>query len=73
MSRLANKPLILPAKVEVTVDGSNTTFTFTAAPSAIVVDGVVFQQTEQGGTVNWTGTTTVVLAVPPVNSIFSII
>jgi hypothetical protein len=52
------------------VDGSNRTFTWANAPTAIVVDGVILQKTEQGGVVNWTGTTTTILTVPPVNSAF---
>ena len=55
-----------------TVNGSNQTFTFATAPNAIVVDGATLQKTEQTGTVNWTGTTTVIMTIPPVNSIFAI-
>jgi hypothetical protein len=56
-----------------TVDGSNRTFVFASAPNAIVVDGSTLQKTDQtGGGINWTGTTTVVMAVAPNYSIFSV-
>ena len=55
-----------------TVNGVNTTFTFSTAPNAIVVDGTTLQQTEQGGTTNWTGTTTITLLVAPTQSIFAV-
>lgn len=55
-----------------TVDGSNKTFVFTTAPNAIVLDGTTLQQTEQDGTTNWTGTTTITLLVAPQNSIFAV-
>lgn len=49
-----------------TVNGSNKTFVFTSAPTLIIVDqGRAMQQTSSDGTVNWTGTTTVVLAIAP--------
>lgn len=49
-----------------TVDGSNATFVFTRAPSIIVVDGGrSMQKTSSDGTVNWTGTLTVVLTIAP--------
>lgn len=52
------------------VNGTNKTFTWTTAPNALGVDGGVLQKTEQtGGTVNWTGTTTTVLAVAPTRAI----
>ena len=53
------------------VNGSNQTFTWATARNVLVVDGAPLQATEQGGTVNWTGTTTTVLTVPPNNSIFA--
>lgn len=55
-----------------TVNGTNNTFVFATAPQAICVDGAVLQQTEQGGTVNWTGTTTVILTVAPTESVFGV-
>ena len=55
-----------------TVNGVNQTFVFATAPSAITVDGATLQQTEQGGSVNWSGTTTVVMTIPPNNSIFAV-
>jgi len=53
-----------------TVNGVNDTFTFTSAPSIIVVDGVPRQKTQSDGTVNWTGTTVAVLSVAPNFDIF---
>lgn len=55
-----------------TVNGSNLTFTWTTAPKAIAVDGMVINATSSDGTVNWTGTTTTVLTVAPNNNIFGI-
>jgi hypothetical protein len=55
-----------------TVDGANQTFTFATAPNIIVVDGISLQKTEQGGSSNWSGTTVVVMTVPPVGSIFGL-
>ncbi len=49
-----------------TVDGSNTSFTFTSAPVMIIVDGGrAMQKVSSDGTVNWTGTTSVSLTVAP--------
>lgn len=49
-----------------TVDGSNTVFTFTSPPTMIIVDGGrAMQKVQSDGTVNWTGTTTVTLAIAP--------
>jgi len=48
------------------------TNTWTTAPSVIVVDGVPKQKTQTDGTVNWTGTTTTVLAVLPNFDIYAI-
>lgn len=48
------------------VDGSNKTFVFTAAPSIIVLDnGNQMNKVSVDLTVNWTGTTTVVLTQAP--------
>lgn len=56
-----------------TVDGTNQTFTFTAAPNVIVVDNTnVMNKTSADGTSNWTGTTVVVMKVAPTYNIFSI-
>jgi hypothetical protein len=55
-----------------TVNGTNRTFIWTVAPNAIVVDGATLQQTEQGGQINWTGTTTTVMTVAPTESIFGV-
>lgn len=55
------------------VDGSNATYTWTTAPSVISVDqGRVMQKVSSDGTVNWTGTTTTILAVAPNSDIFAI-
>jgi hypothetical protein len=56
-----------------TVNGSNTTFVFPSAPSLIVLDnGNIMNQTSSDGTVNWTGTTTVVLNQAPNFNIFGL-
>ena len=56
-----------------TVDGSNTSFTFSSAPSIIFVDdGAPLQQIDQNGDVNWTGTTSVTLTNAPTRSIFGL-
>lgn len=53
------------------VNGVNTVFVFTTAPSAICVDqGRFMQKVSSDGTVNWTGTTTVTLSVAPIFDIF---
>lgn len=54
-----------------TVDGSNTSFTFSVAPNVIVVDGVTLKKTSSDGTVNWTGTTAVTLSFAPNFDVFS--
>lgn len=53
-----------------TVNGSNTSFTFTSAPKVLVVDGRVLQKVGSDGNVNWTGTTSVTLQVAPNFDIF---
>lgn len=56
-----------------TVDGSNAIFTFAVAPNVISVDqGRVMQKTSSDGTVNWTGTAVVTLAVAPNFDIFGV-
>lgn len=55
-----------------TVNGVNTVFVFPVAPSVISVDHATYQKTSSDGTVNWTGTTTITLAVAPINDIFGI-
>lgn len=54
------------------VNGTNTVFVFASAPNVIVVDqGRPMQKESSDGTVNWTGTTTVTLAIAPNNDIFA--
>jgi hypothetical protein len=54
-----------------TVNGINTAFTFTSAPSIIIVDGGrAMQKTSSDGTVNWTGTTSITLTLAPNNDIY---
>lgn len=54
-----------------TVNGSNTTFTFSTAPKVIVLDnGNIMNKVSSDGTVNWTGTTAVTLAQAPNFNIF---
>lgn len=56
-----------------TVNGVNATFTFAAAPSVIVVDqGRSMQKVSSDGTINWTGTTSVVLTIAPNFDIFGL-
>lgn len=58
---------ITPAGV---VNGVNTVFVFSSAPTIIVVDqGRIMQATSANGNINWTGTTTVTLQVAPVDDI----
>lgn len=55
------------------VNGSNTTFVWTIAPSIIVNDnGNMMNQTSSDGTVNWTGTTTTVLNQAPNFNIYGL-
>lgn len=57
------------------IDGVNRTFIWTTAPNVIVVDqGRTMQKTNSApdSTVNWTGTTTTILAVAPTFDIFAI-
>lgn len=55
------------------VDGSNKIFVFATAPNAVCVDGGrVMQKTNTDLTANWTGTTTITLAVAPNFDIFAL-
>jgi hypothetical protein len=54
-----------------TVNGSNTVFVWTKAPSVIVVDQERnMQVASSDGTTNWTGTTTTTLTIAPTFDIF---
>jgi hypothetical protein len=54
-----------------TVDGSNTSFVFTSAPSVIVLDNAnIMNKQSSDGTVNWTGTTSITLTQSPNSNIF---
>lgn len=54
-----------------TVNGVNQTFVFSSAPNVIVLDnGNTMNKVSSDGTVNWTGTTTVVLNQAPNFNIF---
>lgn len=56
-----------------TVNGVNRSFVFTSAPSVIALDnGNFMNQVSVDGTVNWTGTTTVVLNQAPLFNIFGL-
>lgn len=56
-----------------TVNGTNTSFTFTSAPTIIVLDnGNIMNKVSSDGTVNWTGTTAVVLNQAPNFNIFGL-
>lgn len=54
------------------VDGVNLTFVFATAPNVVIVDqGRAMQKVSSDGTINWTGTTTVVLTIAPTSDIYS--
>lgn len=55
-----------------TVNGINKVFTFTKEKFVLLVDGVVLNKNSSDGTPNWTGTTTITLAIAPTINIFSI-
>lgn len=55
-----------------TVNGSNTSFTFSSAPVILYIDHVPYQKTSSDGTVNWTGTTSVTLTIAPINDLFGV-
>jgi hypothetical protein len=52
------------------VNGTNAVFTFTAAPTYIVSDGVWYQAKDNNGITNWSGTTTVTMTIPPNSAIW---
>lgn len=54
------------------VNGLNQTFSFISAPEIIVSDGVWYFPTDNNGNVQWSGTTTVTMTIPPSTSIFGI-
>lgn len=54
------------------VNGVNKTFTFTSAPILIVSDGAWYFPTDNNGSTQWTGTTTVTMVIPPQTAIFGI-
>lgn len=54
------------------VNGINQIFTFTTAPNAIILDGGSLNAVQQDGTVNWTGTTVITLAVAPNFNIYAV-
>lgn len=54
------------------VNGLNTVFTFPSAPSIIVSDGAWYFPTDNNGNVQWSGTTTVTMIIPPTTAIFGI-
>jgi len=55
------------------VDGSNQVFTFAAEPIILVSDNITLRKTSSNGTPNWTGTTTITLAIAPNYDLYSII
>lgn len=62
--------ILVPAE---TPDGSRVEFTFTTAPVEITVDqGRSMQKVSSDGTVNWTGTTVVTLAIAPIFDIHAL-
>lgn len=56
-----------------TVNGSNTVFVFASTPTVIVSDNLTLEKVSSDGTVNWTGTTTVTMAVAPNFDIFGLV
>jgi hypothetical protein len=50
----------------------NATFVFTSAPSIVFRDGAAVRKVASDGTVNWTGTTNITLAIPPNFDIFAV-
>lgn len=56
-----------------TVNGINTSFTFSQAPTYIVSDGVWMQALDNNGATNWSGTTTVTMSIPPQSSIWGFV
>lgn len=54
-----------------TVDGSNTVFTVTSAPTYVVSDGVWYKATDNNGIVQWTYSAgSVTMVIPPISSIY---
>ncbi len=55
------------------INGINKVFDFATAPNALCIDdGRIIQQVASDGTVNWTGTTTITLAIAPIFDIFAV-
>lgn len=52
------------------VNGLNATFVFPSPPTWIVSDHAWYRATNSNGSVNWTGTTTITMMIPPVEDIF---
>lgn len=55
-----------------TVNGVNVTFTFTQTPTYICADHAWYKSTNSSGTINWSGTTTVTMTIPPTEDIFGV-
>jgi len=53
------------------VDGNNKTYTWTIAPSVLVIDDVPKRKVNSDGTSNWSGTTTTILEAAPNWDIFA--
>lgn len=53
------------------VNGVNQTFVFATSPNVLVIDGIPRQKVQSDSTVNWTGTTTVILSVAPTYDCFA--
>ena len=54
------------------VDGVNDTFTWTTAPSVLMIDRVPTQKVSSDGTVNWVGTVSTVLTTIPFEDLFAV-
>ncbi len=63
---------VLPVLSSGSINGVNQDFVFTTAPAVLVVDGIPRQKTQSDGTENWTGTTSITLAVAPNFDLFAL-
>lgn len=54
------------------VNGSNTVFTWTTAPNALMTDRIPMQKVSSDGTINWIGTTTTTLTAAPFDDLYAV-
>ena len=55
------------------VNGVNAVFVFSQAPTYVISDGVWYQELDSNGVANWTGTTTITMAIPPTSAIWGFV